>query len=68
MLCVHAGKDSFLSDCAMLDLTACVVCRSVIGEKLGRKDAQVCNSLRSLEGFGYGDGCWYYVPCVERHL
>jgi hypothetical protein len=37
--CVHAGRDGFLGDCAMLALTECVVCRSVIGERLGREDA-----------------------------
>jgi hypothetical protein len=34
-----------MGDCAMLDLTACVVCRSVVGERLSREDAQVCNLL-----------------------
>ncbi len=51
--CVHAGKDGFLGNCAMLDLTVCVVCRSVVGEQLGHEDAQVCNSLRSVEGVGW---------------
>jgi hypothetical protein len=51
--CVHAGKDGFLGDCAMLDLTACVVCRSFVGERLGREDAQVCNLLGSAEGLGW---------------
>jgi hypothetical protein len=60
----------------MLDFTACVVCRSVVGERLGREDAQVCNALRSAEGLGWGDRlgweelfvvheeervCWYLV-------
>jgi hypothetical protein len=68
--CVHAGKDGFLGDCVMLDLTACVVCRSVVGERLGREDAQVCNLLRSEEGLGWGDRCWdgrSYSLCMKRN-
>ncbi len=53
----------------MLDLTACVVCRSVVGERLGREDVQVCNLLRSAEGLGWGDRCWdgrSYLLCMKR--
>ena len=29
--------------------------------------AKVCYSLRSVEGFGHGDGCWSYEPCVQMY-
>jgi hypothetical protein len=29
--------------------------------------AKVCYSLRSVEGFGHGDGCWSYAPCVQMY-
>ncbi len=57
-VCVHAGKDGFLGDCAILGLTVHVVCRRDIVEvSIGREDAQVCNLLRPAEGLGWGDGC-----------
>ncbi len=42
VVCGHAGKDGFLGDCAMLNLTVCVVCRrGIIGASVGYEDAQV---------------------------
>jgi len=71
VVCVHAGKDGFLGDCAMLDLTVRVLCRSIIEASAGCKDAYVCNWLRPVEGLGWGDGCWNgwsYSLCMERNL
>ncbi len=39
VVCVHAGKDGFLGDCAMLDLTAHDACRGIIEASVGCKDA-----------------------------
>ncbi len=67
--CVHAGKNGFLGDCAMLHSTARVVCRHIIGGWLGREDAQISDALRSAEGLGCGDVCWdgqSYAPCMQR--
>ena len=30
-VCVDAGEDGFLSDCAMLYFTLCVECRGIVG-------------------------------------
>ncbi len=47
-----------MGDCAMLNLTAHVVCRGIVKASVGCEDAQVCNLLRPAEGLGWGDGCW----------
>jgi hypothetical protein len=39
VVCVHAGKDGFLGDCAMLDLTAHVACGGIVKASVGCKDA-----------------------------
>ncbi len=57
-VCVQAGKDGFLGDCGMLNLTERAVCRGIIKASVGCEDALVCNSLRPAEGFGWRDGCW----------
>ncbi len=67
VVCVHAGKVGFLGDCAMLNLTACVVCRGIVEASVGCEDAQVCNLLRPAVGLGWGDGCWSgrgYLLCI----
>ncbi len=58
VVCVHAGKDGFLGNCAILNLIAYVVCGGIVEASVGCGDAQVCNSLRPAEGLGWGDGCW----------
>jgi hypothetical protein len=58
VVCVQAGKDGFLGDCAMLKLTMRVVCRGIVEASVGCEDAPVCNLLRPAEGLGWGDGCW----------
>ncbi len=57
-VCVDAGEDGFLSDCAMLYFTLCVECRGIVGGSIGCEDAQICNLLIPVEGLGWGDGCW----------
>jgi hypothetical protein len=42
----------------MLDLTAGVVGRGVVGARFGHEDAQIRGSLRPAEWLGCGDGCW----------
>ncbi len=34
-VCVHAGKDGFLGDCAFLNLTARVACRGIVRGSVG---------------------------------
>ncbi len=54
VVCVQAGEDGFLGDCAMLNLTARVVCRDIVEASVGCEDAPVCNFAETCGGAWLG--------------